>query len=179
MEANRSRPRPLRGIPSLATCEVPVNEVQTERKQTVNRTLRSRKIEDEVLVTTTKEVPRTGSFNFLGLAAELRVRIYKICVSVDEYITYDERDYCTCEREHRRGPRPGQSHVCTFVYNYTLPKHTTYHPSIYRVSAPASGLHKPTVELFRPRRPGCFYLLLHQRGDKHRLKDARARTNTR
>jgi hypothetical protein len=178
-EASRSLPRPLRGIPSLATCEVPVNELKTERKKTVDRSLRSRKIEDEVLVTTTKEVPRTGPFNFLGLPAELRVRIYKLCVSVDEYITYDERDYCTCEQEHRRGPRPGQGHVCTYVHNYNLPENTTYHPSIYRVSAPASGHYKPTVELRRPRRPGCFYLMSHQRGDENRLKDAKARMTPR
>jgi hypothetical protein len=178
-EASRSLPWPLRGIPSLATCEVPVNEVKTERKKTVDRSLRSRKIENEVLVTTKKEVPRTGPFNLLSLPAELRVRIYKICVSVDEYIAYDERDYCTCEQEHRRGPRPDQSPVCKFVYNYTLPEHTTYHPSIYRVSAPASGLDKPTVELRRPRRPGCFYLMPHQRGDVNRLGDAKARMTPR
>ena len=93
-------PERFRGVPSLTTCEVPALEVQTTKA--VTRTLRTREVESDNLVSTTKEVPREGPFNFMGLPPEVRLQIYEMCVPVTEYITYDERDLYTCGGIHHR-----------------------------------------------------------------------------
>lgn len=104
----------FRGVPSVTTCEVPVLEVQTTKA--VTRTLRTRKVESDSLVSTRKVVPRQGPFNFMGLPPEIRLRIYEMCVSVIEYMTYDERDYCTCGGIDHRRPRDSEPEPkCKYV----------------------------------------------------------------
>jgi hypothetical protein len=114
----------------MATGEVPVLEVQTKRT-TQGKTLRSRKIEGQNVSSTTQEVPRTGPFNLLGLPAELRNKIYEFCVSVTEYFTYDERDFCTCGQKHINDPSPERT--CKYVVQ--------------------------DRSKFKPRLPGCYYPL--------------------
>ena len=80
---------------------------------------------------TTEQVPRATHFNFLDLPAELRIRIYEMCVSVTEYITYDERDFCTCGQEHISQPSTTPEHTCKYV---------------------SKGHAKS-----KPRLPGCYY----------------------
>ena len=128
---------PFRGIPPVKTCKVPVLEVQATK--TVTRTLRNRKLESDSMTYTTKEVPREGPFNFLGLPAELRIRIYEMCVSVTEYITYDDKDYCTCGgNDHRSQSHSGSNPNCKYV------------------QAPDNFVVRNG---FTRRQPGCFYVL--------------------
>jgi hypothetical protein len=121
-------PPRARGIPSLATYEVPVPEILPEVQK---RTTRVEALRIRNNVSSTKEVPRATNFNFLDLPAELRVRIYEMCVSVSAYITYDERDFCTCGQEHLGEPSAVAERGCKYV-------------------SKGRGRSKP-------RRPGCYY----------------------
>lgn len=112
----RSQDRPRHracGIPSLATYKAPVfaPEVQTKRT-TRAETLRLKARNDTS--STTEVVPRATHFNFLGLPAELRIRIYEFCVSVTEYITYDKRDYCICGLKHFNQPSAVDQGACKY-----------------------------------------------------------------
>jgi hypothetical protein len=104
-----SDPPRARGIPALATYEAPVPKVQ--KRRTRSEALRTRKD----VSSTTEEVSPATHFNFLKLPAELRIRIYEMCVSVTEYITYDERDFCTCGPKHISQPSTTTEHTCKYV----------------------------------------------------------------
>lgn len=134
-------PSRARGIPSLATYEapVPVPEIQTRRK-TRAETLRLRAHDD--MSSTTELVPRAAHFNFLGLPAELRIRVYEMCVSVTEYITYDERDFCTCGQKHLDQPSAAAENTCKYVLK--------------------------TGDKFKPRLPGCYYPLVPKYLDRQK-----------
>ena len=122
----RTAPTAARGIPAFATYDAPVPEVQVKRTTRAE----ARKVLNNVR-STLKEVPRATHFNFLGLPPELRIRIYEMCVSVSEYITYDEGDFCTCGREHLSQSNAVAEHGCKY-------------DSRNRGN-------------FKPRLPGCFY----------------------
>lgn len=127
----------FRGVPSLMTCEVPVLEIQTTKAAV--RTLRTRKVESDNLVSTTKEVAREDPFKFMELPPEIRLRIYEMCVPVTEYITYDERDYCTCGGNRHRWQ------------NHTNPEPNCTYTGTSDFFATRNG--------FTRRQPGCFYMV--------------------
>lgn len=115
-------------MPSLTTYKPPA--IKTPVTEAQKKTLRSRKIAWDSF-----SARQQRPFNFLRLPAELRIKIYEMCVSVSEYIEYDERDYCTCGGErHLSEAEEEETCTCTFV-----------EPS-YR-------------EGFTRRQPGCFYLM--------------------
>jgi hypothetical protein len=79
-------------------------------------------------------------FDFLGLPAELRVKTYEMCVPVTDYITYDERDFCTCGGDDHLDQHDSKSEsTCVFSYS----------------SGTVSGRRTD----FTRRQPGSFYLI--------------------
>lgn len=129
-KAPRQVPTAARGIPSFATYEAPTTEVLAKRTTRAE----ARKALNDVL-STIKEVPRATHFNFLGLPPELHIRIYEMCVSVSEYITYDERDFCTCGQEHLSQPSAAAEHAEHAACKYDSRNRGN----------------------FKPRLPGCYY----------------------
>lgn len=123
--SSRTSPRPrFRGIPYLTTYEAPVVI------ETLSKALRS----DNVSFNKKKHEEKRP-FRFLSLPAELRNKIYELCVSTSEYITYNERDYCICGGdEHFDQEKSEAEEICPF--------------------------HQPFPhEGFTRRQPGCFYLI--------------------
>jgi hypothetical protein len=124
---------PLRGIPSLTTCEVTILEAHTETT-TVEEPEQIPEIGTHSVISTPEEVPRKEPTNFLDLPLELRTQIYEMCVSVTEYITYDRKDFCTCGGKDVKRPciDLGHGDDCAYVQG-------------------GAGL--------TCRMPGCFYLI--------------------
>lgn len=84
---------PKRGVPRLATYEpipLPRSPPRLRKKPGAKRRTAIKKFVEAKVV----ESPKP--FYFLGLPAELRNTIYELCVSVSNYIIYDDRDFCTC-----------------------------------------------------------------------------------
>lgn len=87
-------PPPKCGIPKLATYEPPPPPARSLPRLRKKPGAKKRTTIKKTVKAEAAESPE--SFNLLGLPAELRNTIYEICVSVSNYITYNDRDFCTC-----------------------------------------------------------------------------------
>lgn len=156
---NPFRPSGTRGVPALATATfelrprpapLPLHASPqplrkrpgAEKKTAVEKTAKS----------PVEAVESPKSFNLLGLPAELRTQIYELCVSVSNYITYDERDLCTYGAELRNEKH--EEH-CKVERGDPMrdPVNTSFQPTLpgcfYARSARVSKFH-PTLDSFRP-----------------------------
>jgi len=98
----------------------------------MTKALRTRNVKYENVPSRKKRRP---SFNFLGLPAELRLRIYEMCLPVTEYITYDASNCCTCgELDHHNQHGSESATSCTYSHS------------------------KEHDNGFTRRQPGCFYM---------------------
>jgi hypothetical protein len=105
---------PIRGIPSLTTCEVTILQARTTTTAVEERQ-QNRKTETPSVINTLEELPEKEPTNFLDLPLELRIQIYEMCVSVTEYVTYDRKDFCTCGGKDVKQPRRGHGKACAYV----------------------------------------------------------------